>query len=303
MASSPSLPAPRPAPGAPHQLWSLPIEGRPRGLGLAREKGWLLAWDENNWLYLLNRKGERQAQRHSDGGLAAACCADDGSAYAAVGSQGEVWWFAPDLMPRWQRTVGAPAVAAALDPFGQCLAVSNANGQLHLFDRRGRVVGRGETPRPLHHIAFVPEAPRLVGAADFGLVACFDPAGRCLWREGLVAHVGSLAVSSAGRIALACFTEGLRFYTLAGRKEGGFNLTEPCRLAAVAFDGSRFLATGLGNRLVLLDGKGNSLESTDLEAPALALALAALGDTAVVALADHRLLALAFPTAAPAGGA
>jgi hypothetical protein len=273
-------------------MWSLPTQARPRGLCLAREKGWLLTWDESNWLYLLNRNGERQAQRHGgDSPLVAACCADDGSAYAAAGGQGEVWWFAPDLMPRWQRSVGAGAVAAALDPFGHCLAVTDARGHLSLFDRKGRLVGESETPRPLCHLAFVPEAPRLVGAADFGLLACFDPAGRCVWREGLVAHVGSLAVSGAGRIAVACFTEGLRFYDLEGKKDGGFALAEPCRLAALTYDGGKALATGLGNRLLLLDRSGRTLESTELECPAAALALGALGDRAAVALSDGRIVA------------
>jgi hypothetical protein len=292
MASSPSLPAPRPAPGAPRILWSLATQGRPLGLSLAREKGWLLAWDDSNWLYLVNRKGERQAQRHGGASpVTAACGADDGSAYAAAGG-GEVWWFAPDLMPRWQRTLGAPALAAALDPFGQCLAVSDSRGQLSLFDRKGRRLGQGETPRPLNHLAFVAEAPRIVGAADFGLLACFDPAGRLVWREGLVTHVGGLAVSGAGRIAVACFTEGLRFHSLEGKKEGCLRLAEPCRLASLSYDGGRALVSGLGNRLLLVDRDGRTLESTELEGPAAALALAPLGDAAAVALADGRVLSL-----------
>jgi hypothetical protein len=262
---------------------------------LARERGTLLAWDENSWLYLLNRKGERQAQVHGAAALTAACAADDGSAYAALGSRGEVWWLAPDLMPRWQRTVPFPPLAASLDPLGQYLAVSDARGHLHLFDRHGRPRFRVETPRPLYHLAFVPEAPRLVGCADFGLVACFDPTGRCVWRDGLVAHVGSLTVSGDGtRVTLACFTEGLRFYSLDGSKQGGRALPEPCRLAGLSFDGRLCLAGGLGNRLLLLDGQGHSLSDLLLDKPAVALALAPLGESAAVALPDGRILGLSL---------
>src|SRR5205814_3288339 len=100
-------------------LWTQSLSARPRGLALAREKGWTLAWDETDWLYLLNQKGERQAQFHAPGALAAACCSDDGSAYVAVGGRGEIWWLAPDLMTRWERSLPAPALAAALDTFGQ----------------------------------------------------------------------------------------------------------------------------------------------------------------------------------------
>src|SRR5262249_53406119 len=160
-------------------------------------------------------------------------------------------------------------LAVALDPFGRRIAVADAGGHVSLFDRRGRQLARVETPRPLRHLAFVPEAPRLVGCADLGLLACFDPAGHCLWREGLVGHVGALAGAGAGgRTALACFSEGLRFSALAGRKEGGVAPPEPCRLVALSYDGGRLLVGGLGNRLLLLDRDGQTLESLTLDGPA-----------------------------------
>src|SRR5690348_9246417 len=81
--------------------WTLSLDARPRGLSLAREKQTLLVWDENHWLTLLNHQGERQGQMRLSG-LAAACAADDGSAYAALGQRGEVWWLEPDLTTRWQ---------------------------------------------------------------------------------------------------------------------------------------------------------------------------------------------------------
>src|SRR5258707_6733924 len=137
MASSPSLHRPAPTRGIPRPLWSLTLSGYPRGLALARETGWLLAWDEKNWLYLVNRKGERQAQNPARGTLTAACCAEDGSTYVAVGERGQVWWLAPDLSPRWERSVGHRVVTAALDPFGRYLALSDAKANLHILDRQG----------------------------------------------------------------------------------------------------------------------------------------------------------------------
>jgi hypothetical protein len=143
----------------------------------------------------------------------------------------------------------------------------------------------------LHFLAFVPQAPFVIGSADYGLVACFDLRGQCSWRDGLVAHVGSLAVSGDGeRVELACFTEGLQRYTLAGRNRGRQQIGEPCRLAALSFDGQQTLAAGLSSRLLLLDRKGRALATHDLGSPATALALAALGDRAAVALADGRVM-------------
>src|SRR5207302_3270900 len=110
-------------------------------------------------------------------------------------------------------------------------------------------------PRPLVHLVFVPAAPFLVGSADLGLVVCHDLQGKQIWRDALVANVGSVAVSGDGAaIVLACFSEGLRRFTLTGQNRGRLALGESCRLAALSFDGSRLLAGGLGNRFLLLGG-------------------------------------------------
>jgi hypothetical protein len=300
MPSSPSLPGLKLVYGTPRPLWSLTTAGCPRGVALAREKGWALAWDDHDWLYLLNHRGERQAQFHCTSPPAAACCADDGSAYAAAGSRGEVWWFTPDLMPRWERSVGHAAVAAALDPFGQYLAVSDARGNLRVFDVYGRAMAHTQTPRPLHYLAFVPEAPVLLGSADLGLVAGFDLTGHCLWRDGLVATVGSLAVSGSGdRVVLACYSEGLRLYNFTGQKQGHVALPEPCRLALLTFDGRLTLVVGPGNRVLLIDRKGQTVVTPAVEQPVVAAALGALGDTLVLAQTDNRVVGLDLKGGAP----
>jgi len=300
MTSSPSFPSPPPEQGILRPLWSHPLPASPRGLALARERGWVLAWDSNHWVYLLNRTGVRQAQWHAPARLAAACCADDGSAYAAVGGGGEVWWLAPDLMPRWERSVGHAAVAAALDPFGQYLAVSDARSHLRVFDVHGRALAHTQTPRPLHHLAFVPEAPVLLGSADLGLVAGFDLTGHCPWRDGLVATVGRLPVSGSGdRVVLACYSEGLRLYNLTGQKQGHVALPEPCRLALLTFDGRLTLVVGPGNRVLLIDRKGQTIATPAVEQPVVAAALGALGDTLVLAQSDNRVVGLDLKGGAP----
>src|SRR5439155_1274703 len=97
MSPSHSPPSPIPTRGGFPTLWSQAITVVPRGLALVREKGWLLAWDDQNWLYLLNRNGERQGQLRTTGSLTTACASEDGSAFAAGGGQGQIWWLAPDL--------------------------------------------------------------------------------------------------------------------------------------------------------------------------------------------------------------
>jgi hypothetical protein len=241
----------------------------------------------------VNRSGELQGRLRPSSGVVSACHADDGSACAAVGEHGEVAWLSPDLMARWERAVPRRAVACAMDPFGQYLAVSDASAGLHLFDRTGKHICQSQTPRPLLHLAFVPEQTRLIGCADFGSVACYDSACGCVWRDGLVANVGGLAVSGDGsRIILACYSDGLRGYTLDGKKKDRLSVSEPCRLVALSYDARRTLVGGLVSRLLVLDREGQIIATPALDAPPVVLAISALGDTAFAGLGDGRVVSM-----------
>jgi hypothetical protein len=253
----------------------------------------VLAWDQNHWLYLFDHAGHGQGQVRFPGTLVAACCSDDGSAYAAAGNRGEICWLAPDLMTRWQHELSAPAVAVAMDPFGKYLAVADNRGETHLFNRLGKPLKSLQTPRPLHHLAFVPAEPCLVGCADYGLVTSFDITGALRWRDGLVAHAGSLSISGDGaRILVACFSEGVQVYNLEGQKQARISVSEPCRLASVAFTGRFVLVAGLTHRLLVLDGEGQTVASQLMEKPITGAAMAALGDYGVVGLADGPVMRL-----------
>jgi hypothetical protein len=290
-----SPPPPGLADALSRPAWTVTLGGRPRGLVQARERLHFLAWDEHHWLSLFNHKGERQGQMHPPGGVAGACAADDGSAYAVLGQRGEVWWLAPDLMSRWQRSVRQAAVAGCLDPHGQYLAVSDARGGVTLFDRTGRFLWQVQTPRPLRHLCFVPEQPVLVGAAEAGLVTALDLKGQVPWRDGLAAQVGALAATGRGdRVVLACFSEGLRSYTSAGQKLETHTLAEPCRLVALSYDGRLTLVAGMSQKLMLVGPDGKVTETATADQPVTATSVTALGDGVALALADGRVVFVAL---------
>jgi WD40 repeat protein len=276
-----------------HPTWSHALAHPPRGLVLAREKGWVLAWDSQDWLYLLNPSGERQSQMHSAAKLTTASCADNGLAYAAGGAHGEIWWLLPDLRTRWERSVGHSVTALALDSFGQYLAVGDSLGTLTIFDSQGRQLVRAQSQRPLHHLTFIPAAPYLVGASDYGLIACFDLNGKLIWRDGIVAHIGALSISGTGeKIVLACFSEGLQQYDVQGNNLGRQSLPEAARLAALTYDARHLLAAGMGNHLLWVDAQHRILSTHQLEKPAVAMGLSPLGDRIIVAQAESSLVGL-----------
>jgi hypothetical protein len=272
-------------------LWSHTLPVAVRGLSLARETSRLLARDARGGLTLLDPAGNALALRHfPPAPILVADIADDGSAVVAGDERATLAMLGPDLQIRWERTVLGQPLAVAVESFGRLVALASTSNNLTVYDGRGRLLWRTETPRPLLHLAFVPEQALLVGSADFGLVMAFDPAGQSVWRDGLVAHVGSLAVTGSGRSALACFSAGLQWFEVDGRRAP---VTEaaPCRLADLSYDGAILLTVGPGSEVSLRKRDGG-LTTWASSAQPTAAALDALVRMALVGLADGRVVAL-----------
>src|SRR5438270_329671 len=86
-------------------------------------------------------------------------------------------------------------------------------------------------------------ADGLVAAADLGWLAAFDAEKtEPVWRDTPVANIADLAVTvSGGRVALACFSEGLRLYQDGGKARKPEAAVPPCRLVALSHDGGRLV--------------------------------------------------------------
>ncbi len=278
---------------APDWLWSLALGPAVRALSLAREAELILARLSDHTLALATTRGDLQA-RASLAALSAACISDDGSAIAAVGAEGHVWWLARDLQTTHEQTLTAPLIAVASDPFGRYFAISDRQGNLHLLDSSGRELARVQSPRPIHHLAFVPTQPHLAAAADFGWAGLLDlNSKQWLWSDRPVSNIGSLAVASGGDpMLLACFSDGLRHYAPAGGAPTTRPAPTPCGLVALSFAGDRCLAAGVALHVYAFDARGELSATFDLKHAPSALALAALGDRAFVGQANGKLLAI-----------
>lgn len=270
--------------------WSRPLPAPPAGLSLAWEPGTLLVRDQEHHLGRYDRAGQVELRHRAPGSLVAAAITDDGRTVAAAGKRGQVWLLTLDFVKLWERAVPRRPVAVALEAFGRRVAVADAGG-VTVFDHDGREVWRAATARPLVHLAFVPELPVLLGAADYGLVCAFNDKGEVMWRDGLVAHVGSLAVTGDGsRVVLACFTDGVNCYAATSSKRAALSRAAPSRLAAVDYRGEGLLTTGLANELARRGPEGDVRGVLLLEANPVALVVDALGASAVAALADGTLV-------------
>ncbi len=274
-----------------HNSWTQSVASPLRGLRLAREGEAVFAWDGRNDLFLFDRTGKLQAQRPAPSPVVAAGCSEDGHAFVVALSQTpSVCWLAPDLAPLWVRPLSHPATALAVEPLGDRLAVADAGGTLHLIDSRGKSLWQASTPRALHHLTFVPEKAVLVGASDFGLVVCFGSTGECLWRDGLVAHISSLASNGDGScLLLTCFSDGLVRYRAEEPKQERISLDAACHLASPTYAGDYLLTADRQNRICVRDDKGTIQDQITLDSAVLAASLAALGDSVFVGLANGTL--------------
>ncbi len=272
-------------------IWSRSLGGAIRGLHFAREGELILVRDDQQILHLLNSAGEIQANSRMPN-LTAACISDDGSTIAAAGAAGQISWLALDLSLRRERSIGVPAVAVATDPFGQYLAVSDRNGGLHLFDRNGRLLGQFSSPRPIHHLAFVPAQPQLAAAADLGWAGCLDlTSGNWLWSDRPVSNIGGLAVASPGDpLLLACFSIGLRRYNSGGYR-ASINLPKPCGLIALSFDGKNAIAAGAGHELYAFNENAELIRTHELNHTPMAVAFSATGACIFCGFADGTVAA------------
>jgi hypothetical protein len=209
-----------------------------------------------------------------------------------AGEHGEVWLLDQRLRPGWKASVSQRVQAVAVAGLGERIAATDRKGNVAVFDQMGHLRWRALCPRPLSLLAFVPEEPALVGSADHGLVTAFDEAGACIWRDGLVAHVGSLATTGDGAtLACACFTEGVIAYSLNGPARRPLHST-PCRLAALSYDGGALVSVGLGGTLALHHEKKKMDSEHNMESSVVSIAVDGLGKSAVVALADGTILRL-----------
>jgi WD40 repeat protein len=275
------------------RLWSFQSSAAIRCIRAAREPGKLLVWEANQLLTWLSSAGEVGARREAPWPLTAVDCADDGSTVVAAGTSGQMGSLGADFKPRWQRTLSADALAVAVSPFGDVVAVADAGGTIHFLDAAGRDIARASNPRPFHHLVFIPERPLLIGSADFGSVSALDLAGRRRWHDAPVAHCGSLATTGDGRlIALACFSDGVSLYNVRGEKRNGSPRPGPCRIVALSYDGSIYLTAGLDGCVRMHDRFGQTRSDFRPAAAVTSLALNALGTTAFIGLADGQVLAM-----------
>ena len=274
MSSAPGTPSDTAPRVCSKQLTAAPLTG----LVLAREAGKIAAWDDAHTIYLMDLSGELLLHTRPPTSIQCLAISDDGRHIVLCNSDGELWWLGKELKPREHRPGPRHPTALAVTPSGRFVAVSGSNGHTQIWDWYGRPVSELLTSRPLKHLAFLCDYPYLIGAAEYGLIGCYELDGTPRWQNALWSTVGHLSASGDGQaILVACYNRGLERYDLDGINEGAYHLGGAVTQASVDYDHKSFAAATLEGELLLVTSGGEVLWRQMLTGPATGLCLDAAG--------------------------
>lgn len=271
---------------APEVAWSMLTEAPLKGLGLAREAGSVIAWDETDQLYRLDLRGEYQSVARAPGKLLTAAISDDGSRLALLGEKGTLWLLDSDLQVVAERQGPAEPISLTIDPHGRFVLIATRTCVNHYYSRHGKPAGKFPSRQPLAFAAFIADQPVLAAAASYGMLATYrlSDAGsgrldtELEWEDRQISSVGRLATTGDGSMLLAsCFTHGVQRFDLLGHNEGSYHLGGTATHAVPDFAGRTIAVATSEGDLSVLSSAGNVRWKTGLARPAIALEVDPLG--------------------------
>jgi hypothetical protein len=295
----------------PETAWTVMTEAPLKGLGLAREAGTVLAWDETDQLYLINLGGEYCSVARAPGKVLSAAISDDGSRVAILGEGPRLRLLDADLGVVADRPAPPDPLAMAIDPHGRFVVISSRLGMSNFYNRFGKPAGRFDAVTPLAFLVFLADQPILICAAAYGMMAAYELSGTIsgklkaerLWEERQVAGVGRLTTTGDGSMILAsCFTHGVQRYDVNGGNDGAYHLGGTATHAVPDFAGRTIAVATLEGELVILNSAGNIRWKTGLSRPAIALETDPLGRYLILGNATGEVCRLdLFPADRPEG--
>lgn len=279
----------------PDKLWSFTTDAPLVGMAFALESRDTLAADDAGGLYRLAADGSPAALSRSFHDLNLLACDDLGRRGAAVCESRRLVCFDRKLHVEW--TVELPARATALDveSHGEYLAVALENGKCVVYDASHQRIFHFEANEPLGFLRFRCSQRGLLGATEFGRVALWDFRGDKDWSKSLKINIGGLTTAGENNaVALAGFTEGVKWLDAEGRRKGSYLLEGTPHLVSASFTGNRLAAATLEGHLYWLDADGELISGAELPEEAIALSAGALGERLVIGLATGRVFCLGW---------
>ncbi len=277
----------------PSVRWTFTTEAPLTGLALARETGEVLAADEIGSLYRIDRRGEYSAVNRIREPIRQVAFSDDGQFAAALAGETQVHRFDRQLQTQWHLDLPEQCLQVAIDPYGQYIAVSLADGGNLIFNAQKRRVAGFASIRPLTHLKFLTAEPALLGAAEHGLLCCHSLTGDCQWEEKLWSNVGRLAATGDGElIYIAGFNHGVQTFDGSGAPIGSYIVEGTVNRIATSYEPHRLIASTVEKHLYWLDADGELLWATVTPEHVAQLSCDPFGEWAVCGFANGQVICL-----------
>ncbi len=278
----------------PCTVWSFSTESRLTHLAVAWESEDTLAADDAGGLSLIGPEGRL---RHVTRGLAdvtAITIAATGE-LAAVAYGQKLALLDRSLSMIWSLSLYDRVTALALDPFGRHVAVALGNRDVRIYTTTRRRVADFEVVRPLRFLQLTATEPKLIGAAEDGLLGTYTVAGKTVWDAHLFATCGDMAASGDGAvILLAGFAHGIQKFDRSGANRGAFVVEGTPARISTCFDGSRIAAATLERQVFLLDRGGRLLWAAVAGDDVTSVRCDATGRVVTIGFAEGRIERLSW---------
>ena len=264
-----------------------------KAMALARETGELFVADDDRGLARIDCRGELSFLTRLPKSARLLSISDDGQWGAAVVGYGTLYRFDRGLKADWETELPEPCMAIAMAPFGYHVAAALSDGVTEILNERKRRTAKFETVRPLASLEFCSQQPVLYGAAEHGLVGCYELNGGEVWQERFWSNVGDIAVTGDGdRVHLAGSAHGVQTLDGDGGSVGAYVVEGTVRRVACSYEPKRVIASTIERQIFVMDSQGDVLWHADLPEDVVDIACDAFGDEVTVALTSGEIYRL-----------
>ncbi|WP_437186299.1 hypothetical protein SH668x_003447 [Planctomicrobium sp. SH668] len=259
----------------------------------SREAGDFYCADETGKLTVLDSAGRKVLDQQFDQPIVALSWSDDGSQGAAILGENRVVRLNQHLQVEMELKFHDVCRSVAVSPFGNHLAVGLADSKTFIYAGKKKPVATFESVRPLSFLKFCPEEPILFGAADHGLVCCFNLRGVLIWQHPNRSNVARISVCGDGHVLfIAGFLHGIQALDGDGNALGTYVLDGTVNRIDSSYDPDRIIASTVEREIEWLDKEGTVLWKSQVPNDVIEVICDPLGEWAVCAFKNEGLYSM-----------
>jgi hypothetical protein len=282
---------------APRISWAFSTEAELVCLTHARESGDVFAADRLGALYRLNRAGRIQSMTCNLKDIRCLSFSDTGDAGFAVVGDDSFCALDAKLNVVWSAESPCKILGAEIDTYGHNIAMSLDNSDTVLLNIDKKKLNQFHTERPLKHLRFCTDLPRIIGAGEYGHLCCVSFDGQEIWHEKLWCTIGDLSITERAKtIYLAGFAHGIQTFDADGNNEASFIIEGTPSRVSVSHFGDRVVASTVEQQLYWLDSDGTLLWAAMTPEEVVSVICDPLGEWLILGLQSGRVLRLDWET-------